>query len=204
MSGLSIELKCQDSDEVLLARMQRGEHDACTCFVKRFAPLVYTQALRLVNDADEAEGILQESFIKACERILTFEGRSAIGTWLYRIATNQALMHLRRRRPTASLTEADEAIQPGDLPHNLSRWAVDPEKEILNTELQQHLETALAALPESLRTVFVLREMQGQSTADTAAELGLSESAVKVRLHRARLRLRETLAAYLSPEEMTP
>ncbi|MCZ7574833.1 MAG: sigma-70 family RNA polymerase sigma factor [Ardenticatenaceae bacterium] len=201
MPGLEINLACEDNEDVLLEGLRSGEPDACTCLVKRFAPMVYNQALRMIRDADEAESILQQTFIKACQKIGDFEGRSALGTWLYRIATNEALMKLRRRRaPMASIEEIGETIQPNDLPQNLSEWPVDPADAVLDSELRDHLEEALAALPETLRVVFVLRELQGLSTADTAETLGLGQSAVKVRLHRARLRLRELLAGYLAPE----
>lgn len=201
MPGLEIQLGCEEDEDRLLHNLRSGEPDACTCLVKRYAPLIYHQALRLVGDADEAEGVLQLTFLKACTRIDDFEGRSGLSTWLYRIATNEALMKLRRRRPAViSIEEAGETIQPSDLPQNLNEWPIDPAQAALSAELREQLELALEALPESLRVVFVLREMQGVSTADTAEILGLSESAVKVRLHRARLRLRELLADYLSSE----
>lgn len=201
MPGLEIHLICDDSEDVLLEGLRSGEPDACTCLVKRFAPMIYNQALRMIRDADEAESILQQTFMKACQKIDDFEGRSGLGTWLYRIATNEALMKLRRKRePMASIEEIGETILPSDLPQNLNEWPVDPAQGVLHIELRDKLEQALAALPETLRVVFMLREIQGLSTADTAEMLGLGESAVKVRLHRARLRLRELLAGYLAPE----
>jgi len=199
--GLKIDLSVYDSEAALLEGLRKGEPDACTCLVKRFAPLVYAKALRMLGDADEAEGVLQLTFIKACEKFATFEGRSTLGTWLYRIATNEALMQLRRRpAPMESIEDVAEMIQSEDIPHNLHAWPLDPSAAALDTELRGQLESALAALPESLRTVFVLREVVGLSTEETAAALQLGESAVKVRLHRARLRLRELLAGYLAAE----
>jgi RNA polymerase sigma-70 factor (ECF subfamily) len=199
--GPKIDLSVYDSERALLDGLRAGEPDACTCLVKRFAPLVYAKALRMVADPDEAEGVLQLTFIKACEKLSTFEGRSGLGTWLYRIATNEALMQLRRGHAAFAALEAlDEQIQPADLPQNLHAWPLDPARVALNQELHGQLERALAALPESLRVVFVLREIEGLSTDETAAALELGESAVKVRLHRARLRLRELLAGYLATE----
>jgi RNA polymerase sigma-70 factor (ECF subfamily) len=199
--GPTIDLSVYDSESALLDGLRAGEPDACTCLVKRFAPLVYAKALRMVADPDEAEGVLQLTFIKACEKLNTFEGRSSLGTWLYRIATNEALMQLRRGHAAFATLEAlDEQIQPADLPQNLHAWPLDPARVALNQELHGQLERALAALPESLRVVFVLREIEGLSTGETAAALDLGESAVKVRLHRARLRLRELLAGYLATE----
>ena len=204
MSGLKIDLTVYDSEVALLEGLRRREPDACTCMVKRFAPVIYAKALRMVGDADEAEGVLQLTFIKACEKLDTFEGRSGLGTWLYRIATNEALMKLRRRPALmASIEDVAETIRPEDIPQNLHIWPLDPAAAALDTELRAQLERALAALPEGLRTVFVLRELQGLSTEETAAALGLGESAVKVRLHRARLRLRELLADYLAAEGET-
>ncbi len=201
MPGPIIDLSVYDSETALLEGLRNGEPDACTCLVKRFAPLVYAKALRMVGDPDEAEGVLQVTFIKACEKFATFEGRSTLGTWLYRIATNEALMKLRRRKAvTESIEEAAESVRPEDIPRNLHAWPIDPSVAALDNELRGQLDAALAVLPESLRTVFVLRELQGLSTEETAAMLGLGESAVKVRLHRARLRLREMLTDYLASE----
>lgn len=199
MPGPEIDLHFYENEETLLEGLRQGEKDACTCLVKRFAAMVYAQALRLVSDPDEAENILQLTFLKACDKIATFDGRSGLGTWLYRIATNEALMKLRRQQvATTPLDAIADTIQPDDLVQNRSSWAVNPGQVALDNELRQQLEQALSALPESLRVVFVLREMQGLSTAETAEMLELKESAVKVRLHRARLRLRELLADYLA------
>jgi RNA polymerase sigma-70 factor (ECF subfamily) len=192
-------LQIYDDETALLEGLRRGEPDACTCLVKRFAPLVYAKALRMVGDPDEAEGVLQLTFIKACDKLVTFEGRSGLGTWLYRIAANEALMKLRRRpAPMQSIDEITETIRPEDIPQNLRAWPIDPAAAALDMELRGQLERALAALPESQRSVFVLREVEGLNTEETATALGLAESAVKVRLHRARLRLRELLADYLA------
>jgi len=203
--GPKIDLSVYASETALLDGLRAGEPDACTCLVKRFAPLVYAKAVRMVVDPDEAEGVLQLTFIKACEKLSTFEGRSGLGTWLYRIATNEALMQLRRGHAAfATLDTLDETIQPADLPQNLHAWPIDPARAALNAELHGQLDHALAALPASLRVVFVLREIEGLSTDETAAALDLGESAVKVRLHRARLRLRELLAGYLATEGDDP
>ncbi len=201
MPGPHIELSVYANEAELLAGLRAHEPDACTCLVKHFAPLVYAKALRMLADPDSAESVLQLTFIKACEKLDGFEGRSGLGTWLYRIATNEALMLLRHERAGGGAVESlDDAIQPAELPHNRQAWPLDPARVALNDELHAELEHALAALPERLRVVFVLREIEGLSTEQTAAALRLGESAVKVRLHRARLRLRELLAEYLTAE----
>ncbi len=197
MPGLTIDLTIYDDEEALLAGLRRHEPDACACLIKRFAPLVYAQVLRLLGDADEAEGALQQTFIKACDKLDTYEGRSGLGSWLYRIATNEALMLLRQRSPRIDLDNVADTIQADELPQHLTPWTLDPAAAVLNSELRTILEQALMTLPEALRIVFVLRDIQGLSTEETATMLGLGESAVKVRLHRARLRLRELLSAYM-------
>jgi RNA polymerase sigma-70 factor, ECF subfamily len=202
VAGPEIQVHLYQSEEDVLRALRHGEPDACTCLVKRFASLVYARAMRLLTDPDEAESVLQLTFVKACDKIGAFDGRSRLGTWLYRIATNEALMHLRRQRvPTTPLDEVADTLQASDLPQNqtVGSWTVDPSQVALNNELRDHLSMALAALPERLRVVFVLREAQGLSTAETGRMLGLKENAVKVRLHRARLRLRESLTDYLRP-----
>lgn len=197
MPGPVIDLHVYDDETQLLHGLRRREADACTCFVKRYAPMVYGRALRLLGDADEAEGVLQQTFIKACERFQDFAGESSMGTWLYRIATNEALMRLRRRRPQVEIDSLAEVLDADQSPQPTVARPPDPASAALGGELRTAIDAALAALPETLRVVFVLREIDGLSTEETARQLGLGESAVKVRLHRARQRLRALLAAYV-------
>lgn len=201
MAGLEINIRVYDTEEELIAGLRRHDPDACTCMVKRFAPLVFAHARRMVGDADEAEEVLQMTFIKACEKMDTFEGRSALGTWLYRIATNEALMKMRgQARESVPFADVADTIQAADMPRNLHDWARLPTTAALDAELRAQLEAALLELPKTLRVVFALRELQGLSTEETASALGIGQSAVKVRLHRARLRLRELLAMYFADE----
>jgi RNA polymerase sigma-70 factor (ECF subfamily) len=196
MAGLEIDLNLYRSEEELIQALRCGNPDACTCLVKRFAALVYRPAMRILNDADEAEEVLQTTFIKACEKFGAFKEQSSLGTWLYRIATNEALM-LRRRKQSSHeiIPDTMDVIQGEELRHMPSP---DPAAAALNTELLSHLETALLGLSEQLRMAFVLRDLEGLSTEETAEVLQLSESAVKVRLHRARKQLREQLASYMA------
>jgi RNA polymerase sigma-70 factor (ECF subfamily) len=169
--------------------------------VERYSGVVYNLALRLMrNDPMEAEDVLQETFISAYRALDRFEGRSLLSTWLYRIAYNAALMRLRKRElPTVSIDEplANEEGDPS--PRQLVDWRAVPDRAVLDGELRNMLDTAIAFLPETLRSVFVLRDIEGLSTAETAAVLDLTETNVKVRLHRARLALREQLSAYFDP-----
>ncbi len=197
MSRIEMQLNHYASEAVLLEGLRTGDPDACTYLVKRFSGLVYSRALGMLHDPDEAEGILQSTFIKVCNKVQFFEGRSELGTWIYRIATNEVLMALRQRKIwTTSIDSLDESLPSVDTPLHLCSRSVDPAHIVLDTEIRAQLAAALQALPESLRIVFMLREMHGLSTTETAQRLGLGESAVKVRLHRARLRLRELLADY--------
>ena len=136
MPGPEITLSVYDDEAQLLDGLRRHEPDACTCMVKRFAPLVYARALRLTGDPDEAEGVLQTTFINACAALDRFDGMSSLGTWIYRIATNEGLMLLRRRRPTLALDAVAEHVQPEDLPPQRATWAVDPLRAALASELR--------------------------------------------------------------------
>lgn len=169
--------------------------------MERHSGTVYNLALRLMNDPQEAEDVLQETFISAFRALDRFQGRSRLSTWLYRIAYNAALMRLRRRRVPVESLDAPREMEEGELmpPRQLVDWTALPDELLLSKEFRSKLDAALAALPESLRSVFVLRDIEGLSTAETAAVLGLTETNTKVRLHRARLALRERLTTYLSP-----
>lgn len=184
-----IDLTIYDDEQELLAGLQRGERMACTCLLKRYAPRLYRLALHLMGDADEAEDVLQEAFINACAHIGAFEGRSSLFTWLHRIVRNTALGRLRsqsRRDGRLTHDEAELAAVPDS--------AAEPDDHVVTTELGALLEQAILALPSSTRAAVVLRDIEGLSTAEAAEELGISESALKVRLHRARQSLRAVLA----------
>lgn len=187
-----------------MAAAKAGNQDAFAAIVERHSPVVYNLALRLVEDPHEAEEVLQETFISAFKALPKFEGRSQLGTWLYRIGYNAGLMHLRRRKqPMDSLDEPVKTGEGDELPRELVDWGSAPDRLLLNRELRTVLDAALETLPESLRSVFVLRDIEGLSTAETAAALGLTETNAKVRLHRARLALRERLTRYFSHDGLT-
>ena len=184
----------------LVRPLQQGDKDACRQLIDRYSNKSYGVALRLMKEPMEAEEVLQETFIAACNAVEEFEGRSSLGTWLYRIATNNSLMRLRSQ--PEGVVSLDPSIEPDMtlLPQQLNAWPEEPEQVALDQELRRVMEAAVEELSASLRAAFVLRDLQGLSTAEAAEALGISESAVKVRLHRARLELRETLAAYFNQE----
>jgi RNA polymerase sigma-70 factor (ECF subfamily) len=159
--------------------------------------MIYRLGLKMLNNAQDAEDILQETFIKAYRHIGNFDGRSSISTWLYRIATNEALMLLRRKRPEEISFEAPSTheTEPQE-PLQIVDWCCLPEEEFLSTEGRARLDQAVEKLPVSMKVVFVLRDIEGLSTRETAQVLEISEMAVKTRLSRARLRLREDLSSY--------
>ncbi|MDQ7028843.1 MAG: sigma-70 family RNA polymerase sigma factor [Ardenticatenia bacterium] len=184
-------------EDALVSALRRGDRRACDDLVRHYAPKLYNVALRLVGRPDEAEDVLQETFIAACEKIKDFKGHSRLGTWLYRIVTNNGLMYLRRRRPTVPLDEVEEA-SVNVHPRLLQKWPDDPASAVDVAELRAAMEQAIAELPETLRLAFVLRDIEGLSTREAAEVLGISPTALKVRLHRARLLLRERLAEYFT------
>jgi RNA polymerase sigma-70 factor (ECF subfamily) len=179
-----------------LAALRRGESAAFRQLVETYSPRIYNLALKMLGDPDVAEDILQETFINAYRAIDRFEGRSHISTWLYRIAHNAVLMRLRKEQRIPDLKSLEDDVDL-DVLSAPGQWDDAPERRLLQAELIGKMDEALANLSEALRVVFVLRDIDGLSTAETAEVLDLSETAVKSRLHRARLALREQLAPYL-------
>lgn len=186
-----------DTDRALLERIRAGDLSACAECIERYTPVIHRLALRLVGDEVEAEDVVQETFLSAFRAIRTFEGRSSLSTWLYRIATNIVMMRRRREEPELVPVEGlDTAEEATATPPALFDPCCLPERDYETAETWAELEQAIRDLPESLRVVFILRELDGLSTEATAEALGLSPDVVKTRLYRARLRLRERLAPY--------
>ena len=177
--------------------LRSGNREAFARMVDEHSPMIYRLAYRMLGEANEAEDILQETFLNAYRHIGSFEGRSSIKTWLYRIATNQALMRLRKRNPTFVSVDEDWADPDGNqIPRELEDWCCLPEEEFMSSEVKTQLQLATENLSPALNAVFTLRDLHGLSTQETARILNISESAVKTRLLRARLQLRELLSGY--------
>ena len=186
-----------NSDQNLLAALRRRDADAFAALFKLYSDKIFRLALGLLGDEDEAEGIVQDSFLRLFEKLDQFEGRSQLGTWLYRVAYNASIDRLRRQRPTQPLADDAQADDAAPfMPALLIDWSQAPEALFDSGETQTQLEDAVSRLPERLRSTFILREIEGLSTAETAAVLSITVGAVKVRLHRARLLLREELSGY--------
>jgi len=189
----------QQEEESLVKALHRGDRYACNDLVETFSNKIYNVALRLTGNPSEAEEVLQETFINACKAAENFEGRSSLGTWLYRIATNNGLMRMRRRKlPTVPLDAPDDDELLNFKPQLLQSWDWNPENAALSDELRGAMDKAIESLPDTLQTAFVLRDLEGLSTQEAADALGISTSNLKVRLHRARFMLREQLAAYFN------
>jgi RNA polymerase sigma-70 factor (ECF subfamily) len=188
-----------NGQDALLEKLRAGDPAAFAQLVEANQRNVYNLALRMLSDPQEAEDVLQETFLSAYKALPGFEGRSSLSTWLYRIASNASLMRLRKKRPeTTSIDEPLELEEGESLPRQFVDWSSAPEDELLSGEARRMMDEAVAELPEGLRIVFILRDIEGLSTQEAGEVLELSEAAVKTRLHRARLALREKLSAYFA------
>ncbi len=192
----------QPRDEDLVIQAQAGDEAAFTELVHRHEHRVYTLALRMLRNPADAEDALQETFISALSGLKNFRREATFATWLYRIAYNATLMRLRKLPAVASLDEVIENDE-GAMPRELTDWSHDPEAALLNQETREAMDVAVAALPETLRSVFLLRDVDGLSTEEAAAVLNLSIEATKVRLHRARVVLRDKLSNYFGAPRVT-
>ncbi len=186
------------TDKELVRAAQEGDQTSFRELVTRYEGKVYRLALKMVRDAQDAEDVLQETFINVYRHLDTFRGDSEFSTWIFRIATNTSLMKLRARRPTVSLDDGSSDTEEEVFPRELADWSGAPEEMLLNSEIRAQMDVALAQLPETLRSVFVLRDVQGLSIEETARVLDISIPNVKTRLHRARFALREKLACYFT------
>ena len=184
-------------EDFSLEKLRSGDRAEFARLVEAYSGVIYRLALKMLENPQDAEDVLQETFIKALRAIKNFDGRSNLSTWLYRIATNEALMLLRRhKRITVSLDEPAETEEQEVEPLQIVDWCCMPEEELVSAEARAYLDKAVEELPYSLRVVFLLRDIEGLSTLETGEVLNLSETAVKTRLSRARLRLRELLTGY--------
>lgn len=190
-----------EDHNVLIRALRAGDPQALESLFETYADRLYRLALGLLGDPFEAEDIVQEAFLKVITRIEGFQERSNLGTWLYRVAYNASIDRLRLRRESP-LPEDDPDLDDSlPMPEVLSEWHTPwhtPESHLIGGESLEYLDAAIQTLPESLRSVFVLRDIDELSTRETAEVLGITENTVKVRLHRARLALRERLSVYFA------
>jgi RNA polymerase sigma-70 factor (ECF subfamily) len=181
-------------ETVLVAQAREGDTQAFGELVRRYESKIFRLAQHITQNREDAEDVLQETFLKAYEHLSQFQGQSKFYTWIVRIAVNQALMKLRRRKTDKSVS-LDETIDTGEdtIVREIAAWDENPEQRFSRDEIGQILDSAIEGLEPPYRSVFVLRDIEELSTEETADALGLSVPAVKSRLLRARLQLREKL-----------
>lgn len=183
------------SDEELVQRAQQDDDRAFGNLVERYETKVYSLAMKMLRNPEDAEDVLQDTFLRAYRGIKSFQGNSTFSTWIYRITANSALMRLRKKQlPTVSIDDADER----ETPINIADWSPGPVEQLLTKETQKAMDEAIEALPPEFKQVFILRDVEELSNAEVAEILDLSVAAVKSRLHRARLKVRNRLALYFS------
>lgn len=178
-------------EQHLISRLQQRDSGALSQVFDEHADQIYRLAISLLHDEQQADGVVQETFLSLIKHIDRFEGRASIGTWLYRVAHNECMGRIRRAKPHTSIDDMSEIM-----PDNFTSWETIPDRVMHSQEAIQQMDDAIATLSPALRSVFVLRDVEGLSTSETAEALEITESTVKVRLHRARLLLREKLANY--------
>src|SRR5438105_3959182 len=186
------------TDEMVLVRAaKQGDVSAFEELVRRYDRNVFRIANHITHNAEDAEDVVQEAFLKAYQNLNRFQEQSKFYTWLVRIAVNEALMKLRRRRSDKTVSmDQDIETEEDTIPREIADWSPNPEQQFKQEELKEILQKTIQGLPAGFRTVFVLRDVEGLSTEETAEALDLSIPAVKSRLLRARLQLRERLNKY--------
>lgn len=191
------------NQDLSIEALRNGDRAEFARLVDAYSTPIYRLGMKMLGNPQDAEDILQNTFLNALMHIKTFEGRSSLSTWLYRIAANEALMLIRRRKPDVDLDDlhADEADSL-TMPATFVDWSQLPEQELLSGEGKRVMEAAVKKLPENLRVVFILRDVENLSIKETAEILNLTEVNVKARLLRARMALREQMSSYYAERTM--
>ena len=186
----------REDEHQLVAAAKSGDVAAFEELVNRYERKIFRLTMNITRNREDAEDAMQDAFLKSYSHLKTFQGDSRFYTWLVRIAANEALMRLRKRRPNQF--SLDEPIEGDDdlIPRELQDWGPGPEQRFAQTEMREILSSVIDELEPDYRVVFVLRDIEELSTEETAASLGISVPAVKSRLLRARLKLREKLGRY--------
>jgi RNA polymerase sigma-70 factor (ECF subfamily) len=189
-------------DLALVQAAREGDIQAFEQLLKRYDRNVFRIAQHITQNREDAEDVVQDAFLKAYQKLDQFQGNSKFYTWLVRIAVNEALMKLRKRKASKTVSiDEDVETDDGFVPREVTDWSPNPEQLYKQAELGDILEKTIQGLPSGFRTVFVLRDVEGLSTEETAEALGLSIPAVKSRLLRARLQLRERLSRHFKKKK---
>lgn len=186
----------EQGDEDLVRVAQAGDTRAFDELVKRYQDKVYRLSFKILRHEEDAAEALQDAFLSAFRGIRSFKAESTFSTWLYRITTNASLMKYRKRRDNVVSLDQSQSQNEDAEPLQIPDWSTQPVKDLLDVETREVMEEGVRRLPEDLRTVFLLRDVEGLSNAEVAETLGLSVAAVKSRLHRARINLRDRLNRY--------
>jgi RNA polymerase sigma-70 factor, ECF subfamily len=186
-----------DDEPGIVAQARLGDAKAFSELLRRYEGKIFRLALHITQNREDAEDVLQEAFLKAYEHLDQFQGQSRFYTWIVRIAVNQALMKLRKRKSDRSVS-LDDTIDTGEdtVAREIAAWDENPEQQYSREEINEILGTAIDGLAPIYRAVFVLRDVDGLSTEEAAEALELSVPAIKSRLLRARLQLRDKLTRY--------
>ena len=188
----------EQTDEELVRVAQAGDTRAFDELVNRYKEKVYRLSYKILRHEEDAAEALQDAFLSAYRGLKNFKAESTFSTWLYRIATNAALMRYRKRREGHISFEQSQSRHPDAEPLAIPDWSAQPLDELLDSETREVMQEGIDRLPEELRTVFVLRDVEGMSNAEVAEVLELSIAAVKSRLHRGRVALRDRLNRYFA------
>jgi RNA polymerase sigma-70 factor (ECF subfamily) len=183
-------------DDELVRMAQAGDNRAFDELIHRYKEKVYRLAYKILRHEEDAAETLQDAFLSAYRGLKNFKAESTFSTWLYRVATNAALMKYRKRRDRHVSIEQSQSPYDDAEPLALPDWSAEPLDELLDAETREVMEEGIARLPEDLRTVFVLRDVEELSNSEVAKVLDISVAAVKSRLHRARISLRDRLNRY--------
>jgi len=189
-------------DVALVELARAGDQAAFEKLVRQYDRQIFRTAQHITQNREDAEDITQDVFLKAYRKLDQFQGNSKFSTWLTRIAVNESLMRLRKRKTSRTVSmDQDVQTEEGSIPRDFADWSPNPEQNFTQSELSEILKKTIAGLAPGFRTVFTLRDIENLSTEETAEALGLSVPAVKSRLLRARLQLRERLSRYLKKNE---
>lgn len=184
-------------DNEIIGRVLKGEKNLYALIIRKYNQRLYRVGLSILNNGDDVQDVMQIAYIKAYEHLHTFQFRSAFATWLTKILVNESLQYLKKKAQPVQKESGDYVVTNRvDIDHQT------PLVKVLNAELRAVLESAIRQLPEKYRTVFIMREMENMTVAETEEILGLSRANVKVRLNRAKLMLRDLLRGYLQDEEI--
>ncbi len=183
-------------EKVLVERAKKGDKEALSQLVQTYSERIYNLALRILRNKEDAEDVLQETFLTVIEKINSFDGRSSFFTWIYRIATNASLMRLRKNKVVFQQLNDSPDFQESVESRVFIDWSQDPSLSLYDEEVKKKLDEAINKLSDIYRGVFILRDIEGLSIKETSAILQITEENVKIRLRRARQFLRDYLSDY--------